>query len=51
MTAARARSRTYWGATFAAAVRELYPQMQIWLDRDATPSTPAEQIIYRCPLA
>lgn len=41
----------YYGAKFSAAVRELHPQVLIGLTATPHPKTPAEQIIFRYPLA
>ncbi len=44
-------AHTYWGRAFSEAVRELHPQVEIGLTATPHPRTPAEQIIYRYPLA
>ena len=42
---------TYYGAAFSKAVRDLDPHLLVGLTATPHPKTPAEQIIYRYPLA
>ena len=44
-------AHTYWGRAFSEAVRELRPRVRIGLTATPHARTPADQIIYRYPLA